>query len=52
MIFHKLCQNVYKWFVDNKLLIHVGEDNIKCILFSKEKNLPVLKMRYDNNRIK
>ena len=30
--------NACKWFVDNKLSIHFGEDKTKCILFSKVKN--------------
>ena len=41
-----------EWFVDNKLSIHFGENKTKCILFSKEKNLPELNIIYDNNKIK
>ena len=40
-----------KWFVDNKLSIHFGEDKTKCI-FSKEKNVPGLNKTHENNRIK
>ena len=42
--------NVCERLIDNKLPIHFGEDNIKCILFSKEKTCRSL--TYDNNRIK
>ena len=38
-----------EWFVNNKLSIHFGEDKTKCIIFSKEKNLPRLNIIYDNN---
>ena len=37
---------------NNKLSIHFGEDKTKCIIFSKEKNLPRLNITYDNNKIK
>ena len=35
--------NVCEWFVDNKLSKYFGEDETKCILFSRKKNLPGLK---------
>ena len=41
-----------EWFVDNKLPIHFGEDKTKCILSSKDKNLPGLNITCDNNRVK
>ena len=41
-----------KWFVDNQMSIHFGEDKTKWILFSKEKNLPGLNMKNDSNIIK
>ena len=44
--------NVYEWLVDNKLSIHFDEDKTKCILFSKEKDLPELDITYKNNGIK
>ena len=37
---------------NSKLSIHFGEDKTKCIIFSKEKNLPRLNITYDNNKIK
>ena len=40
------------WFVDNNLSIHFGKDKTKCILFSRDKNLPELNITYNNNRIK
>ena len=27
------------WLVDNKLIIHLGEDKIKCILFGSNQKL-------------
>ena len=44
--------NVCDWFVDNMLSNHFGEDKTKCILFSRDKNLPELNITYNNNRIK
>ena len=35
-----------------KLSIHFGEDETKCILFTRNKNLPELNITYKNNRIK
>ena len=51
-VLNKEFVNVCKWFVDNKLSIHFGEDKTKCILFSKDKNFPELHITYNNNRIK
>ena len=51
-VLNKEFANVCEWFVHNKLSIHFAEDKTKCILFSKEKNLPVLNITYKNNRIK
>ena len=40
-------------FVDNKMIsYHFGEDKTKCILFSRDKNLPELNITYKNNRMK
>ena len=44
--------NVCNWFVDNKLSIHFGEDETKCILFSRDKNLLEVNITYSNNGIK
>ena len=44
--------NVCNWFVDNKLSIHFGEDETKCILFSRDKNLLEVNITYNNNGIK
>ena len=51
-VLNKEFVNVCDWFVDNKLSIHFGEDKIKYILFSRDKNLPVLNITYNNNRVK
>ena len=51
-VLNKEFANVCEWFVHNKLSIHFAEDKTKCILFSKEKNLPVLNITYKSNRIK
>ena len=34
------------------LTVHSGEDKTKCILSTWDKNLPGLKVTYDNNRVK
>ena len=39
------------WFVDNRLLIHFGEDRTKCILFSKIKRLSKLNIPYGDHII-
>ena len=39
-VLNKEFVNVCDWFVDNKLSIHFCEDKTKCILFSRDKNLP------------
>ena len=41
-----------EWFVDKTLSVPFDEDKIKCILFSKENNLPELNITYENNRTK
>ena len=46
-VFSIFCQR----FVANKLLIHSGEDNNKCILVSKTKSLSTLKPTYGNHKI-
>ena len=51
-VWNKEFANVCDWFVDNKLSIHFGEDKTKCILFSRDKNLPELNITYNDNRIK
>ena len=51
-VLNKRFANVCNWFVDDKLSIHFGEDKTKCILFSRDKNLPDLNITYNNNRIK
>ena len=45
--------NACDQFVDNKMIsYHFGEDKTKCILFSRDKNLPELNIPYNNNGIK
>ena len=51
-VLNKEFANVCDWFIDNKLSIHFGEDKTKCILFSRDKNLPKLNITYNNNRTK
>ena len=47
--------NICKWFVDNRLSIHLGEDKTKSILFAskrKIKRVPKLKIKYKKIQIK
>ena len=41
-VLNKEFVNVCDWFVDHKLSVCFGEDKAKCILFSRDKNLPEL----------
>ena len=34
---NKEFENIYDWFVDNKLSIHFGKDNTKSILFASKR---------------
>ena len=36
-------ENVYDWFVDNKLSIHFGEDKTKSILFASQRKIKNIK---------
>ena len=38
-VLNKEFANVWELLVDNKLSVHSGEDETKCILFSNEENL-------------
>ena len=51
-VLNKEFANVCDYFVDNKSSIHFGEDKTKCILFSRDKNIPELNITFNNNRIK
>ena len=47
--------NLCEWFVDNKLIIHLGEGKTKCILFGsklKLKNAGKLNIMYNGIEIK
>ena len=44
--------NAYDWFVDNKLSVHFGKYKSKCILFSRDKNLPEISITCSNNILK
>ena len=47
--------NTCGWFVDNKLIIHIGEDKTKSILFTsifKKKNIKKLNIKYEDKQIK
>ena len=46
--FSSLCQ----WFIDNKLLIHFGEDKNKSILFSKKRGLKEINISFAGHSIK
>ena len=48
-------ENIYNWFVDNKLSIHFGEDKTKSILFASQrkiKNIKKRNIRYQDIEIK
>ena len=49
-VLNKEYANVCEWFVDNKLSVHFGQDESKCIHFSREKTCRSL--MYVNNRTK
>ena len=47
--------NICDWFVNNKLIIHLGEDKTKSILFASEfkrKNIKKLHIKYGDIQIK
>ena len=47
--------NICEWFVDNRLIIHFGEDKTKSTIFAskrKIKNVPKLNINYKNTQIK
>ena len=47
--------NICKWFADNRLSIHFGEDKTKSILFASKRKIkrePKLKIKYKNMQIK
>ena len=48
-------ENIYDWFVDNKLSIHFGKDKNKSILFAskqRSRNINQLNIRYNHINIK
>ena len=48
-------ENIYDWFVDNKLSIHFGEDKTKLILFASQheiENIKNLNIKYQDIEIK
>ena len=52
---NKDSSNLCEWFVDNKLITHLGEDKTKCILFGskhKLKNAGKLNIMYNRIEIK
>ena len=52
---NKFFSNVCDWFVDNKLIIHFGEEKTKCVLFGTKKRLKKvsnLDIRYGTVHIK
>ena len=51
VINREFAAGVCKWFVGNKLSIHLGEDKTKCIVFSGEQNLPELDIICHNNKL-
>ena len=46
--FSPLCE----WFIDNKLLIHFGEDKTKSILFASSKTRAKLNISFQDHLIK
>ena len=48
-VLNKDIANLCDWFVDNKLSIHFGEEETKCILFSRDKDFSKLNIRYNRN---
>ena len=36
-------ENIYDWFLDNKLSIHHGEDTIKATLFASQRKIKTIK---------
>ena len=36
-------ENIYDWFLDNKLSIHLGEDTIKSTLFASQRKIKTIK---------
>ena len=52
---YKDFENICDWFVDNKLIIHFGEDKTKSILLAskrRSKNVRQLNIRYNHINIK
>ena len=47
-VLNKKLSNVCYWSVDNNLWVHFGEDKTKCILLSRDKNLPGLNITCNN----
>ena len=48
-------ENLFDWFIDNKLSIHFGEDKTKSILFASKRraeNIRQLNVKYKNINIK
>ena len=48
-------ENIYDWFLDNKLSIHFGEGKTKSILFGSQrkiKNIKIFKIKYKEIEIK
>ena len=48
-------ENLFDWFIDNKLSIHFGEDKAKSILFASKrraKNIRQLNIKYKDVNIK
>ena len=48
-------ENVYDWFVDNKLSMHFGDDKTKSILFASKRKIKSawkLNVKYNDIKIK
>ena len=43
---------LYQWFMDNKLSIHLGEDKVKSILFSKVRGFGIVNVSFVDHSIK
>ena len=50
-VLNKEFADVCDWFFDNELSIHFGEGKTKCILFSRDKNIPELNIMELSNTV-
>ena len=51
-VLNKEFSSLCRWFIDNKLSIHFGEDKTKSILFSKARDLMEFNITFEDHSIK